>query len=296
MSHRFEPLAVRRVPRHRLPSWAAWLGLVAIASAVAYSLGGRLATAGVASAPVELEAQLEALQGALAAEQQARESLALELAALEAQTHALEAQLGVERRAAAPGSTARPEASAREPDGGVESAEALAPRAPLFDVDALVASCMSRRDAETLRARWERYELERLQLNDRAMRLGYFMRPRHGLEHAALDAAFREEVGDDGYDAFLRATGKPNRVAVREVLPSGAGRVAGFEVGDQFERYDGLPVFSNADLQLLTASGRLGETVDVEVVRGGHPLTLRAARGPLGVVLDGVVRAPEGGC
>jgi S1-C subfamily serine protease len=67
-------------------------------------------------------------------------------------------------------------------------------------------------------------------------------------------------------------------------------------VGDELVEYAGMRVFSTADLQLLTASGRLGETVSVDVVRGGQPLTLRAARGPLGIVLDAVRRAPEGGC
>ena len=155
---------------------------------------------------------------------------------------------------------------------------------------------MPRGEAEALRTRWERYELDRLELNDRAMRESFFMRPRHRNQHALLDAAFRRDVGDDGYDAFLRATGKPNRVTVREILPSGAGSAAGLEVGDEIERYAGVRVFSSSDLQMLTASGRLGETIDVEVLRGGEPLRLRAMRGPLGVVLEGVVRAPEGGC
>jgi S1-C subfamily serine protease len=68
------------------------------------------------------------------------------------------------------------------------------------------------------------------------------------------------------------------------------------DVGDELVQYAGVRVFSTADLQLLTASGRLGETVAVEVVRGGQPLSLRAVRGPLGIVLDPVQRAPEGGC
>jgi membrane-associated protease RseP (regulator of RpoE activity) len=168
---------------------------------------------------------------------------------------------------------------------------------PLFDVAALVAGgCMRRTDAETLRARWERYELDRLDVNDRAMRSSYFMTPRHRNEQAALEAAFRDELGEEGYDAYLRATGKPNRFALREVLAGGAGSAAGLEAGDELVRYDGVRVFSTADLQLLTSAGRPGELVALEVIRGGQPTTLRAARGPLGVVLEGVVRAPEAGC
>ena len=59
-----------------------------------------------------------------------------------------------------------------------------------------------------------------------------------------LDATFRNDLGDDGYDAYLRATGKPNRVSVRELLPTGAGSRAGLEVGDELVEYAGARVFS----------------------------------------------------
>jgi hypothetical protein len=62
------------------------------------------------------------------------------------------------------------------------------------------------------------------------------------------------------------------------------------------ERYAGARVFSPAELQVQTAAGRLGEMVEIEVLRGDEPVRLRAARGPLGVALEGVVETPEGGC
>jgi hypothetical protein len=234
---------------------------------------------------------IAALQDALAAERAARESLAADLAALRTELGELTARLGASAPAAETAASATP---APAPEPRAEATDT--PRAPLFDAEVLVASCMHRSDVERLRARWERYELDKLELNNRAMRESFFMKPRHGEERSALDAAFRNDVGDDGFDAYLRATGRPNRVAVREVLPAGAGNLAGLEVGDELVEYAGGRVFSAADLQLLTASGRLGETVSVDVVRGGLPLTLRAARGPLGIVLDAVRRAPEAGC
>jgi hypothetical protein len=296
MPHRSEPLAAAPGSGRGLARRGGWIALAAIAVGLAFWLGGRVAAParpGVAGTLLAGEASPAQLQAALAAERAARERLALELAELRERTDALAARLDAEPPVAPP--SAADAAEARERERTDAEAAAAAPRAPLFDVEALVAGCMDRGDAERLRARWERYELDRLQLNDRAMRESYFMHPRHRTEHAALDAAFRRDVGEDGYDAYLRATGKPNRVAVGEVLASGAGSAAGLEVGDELERYDGVRVFSSAELQQLTAAGRLGETVSLEVLRGGQPLTLRAARGPLGVVLEGAVRAPAGG-
>jgi hypothetical protein len=279
--------------------WHRIAAVAAMVAGLAFGLGwqlGRTAAQGAGAGSTQLEARLAALNEALAAERIAREALGLELAALRAQVD----EIAARRLAGAPGpaaAAAAAAASAAPAAAGQADGEATAaPPAPLFDVEALVTGCMNRRDAEALRARWERYELDVLELNDRAMRESFFMKPRHGRERFFLDAAFRNDLGDDGYDAYLRATGKPNRVAVRELLPTGEGAVAGLEVGDELAQYAGVRVFSTADLQLLTASGRLGETIAVEVVRGGQPLSLRAVRGPLGIVLDAVKRAPEGGC
>jgi len=298
MPQRVAPLSVAPL-RSRLALVTGGLALAAAVAASAFWLGGRLATRPpsppAVGAPPELAQRLASLEDALAGERAARESLAAELATLNARIATAREAPG--RAGADPAREPREEERAREPGGETESAAPLATAAPVFDVAALVAGgCMRRDDADALRARWERYQLDRLQMNDRAMRSGYFMTPRHRNEQAALEAAFRDELGEEGYDAYLRATGKPNRFALRELFLGGAGTAAGLEAGDELLRYDGVRVFSTADLQLLTSAGRPGELVPIEVIRGGQPLTLRAARGPLGVVLDGVVREPEGGC
>ena len=299
MSRRSQPIAVastRGPGRAGRGAWPRVAAVAALAAGLAFGLGwqlGRPASQSMDAAPAELEARLAALHDALAAERTAREALALELAALRAQLDEIAAQ----RLAGAAASAATADAAAAPAPTAQAGGEATAPPpARLFDLEALVAGCMHRSEAERLRARWERYELDKLDLNNRALREAFFMKPRHGEEQAALDAAFRNDLGDDGYDAYLRATGKPNRVSVREVLPAGAGSRAGLEVGDELVQYAGARVFSTADLQLLTASGRLGETISLDVVRGGQPLSLRAVRGPLGIVLGAVRRAPEGGC
>jgi hypothetical protein len=281
---------------HRVP----WLVLALAAIGLAFWLGSRArpTSPGVDRAPGELVQRVEELEGALELERAAREALAQELAELHLHTDMITEQLGFGL------GIGRSDAEAQlptdpGPQGTAEaasSAERPEAAAPLFDVESLVATCMPRSDAEALRARWERHELERIQLNDTARRENYFMRPRHRLEHLALEVAFRSEVGEADYDAYLRATGKPNRVEVKAVLPEGEGSAAGLEVGDELERYADVRVFSVGNLHGLTAAGRLGETVSVEILRDGQLLTLRIPRGPLGVVLEPMKKAPTGDC
>jgi hypothetical protein len=300
MSHPVAPRGGAK-PRVRLALLAAGLVLALTLAALASRLGGRPAalpaSAPADGAPAALAGRLAALEDGLAFERAARESLAAEVAELNARIQAALPEPGATERAGGAPAHAAAADEREEEARDDEPAAARTTAAPLFDVATLVAGgCMNRGEAEALRARWERFELERLEVNDRAMRGGYFMRPRHGQEQRALEAAFREELGDGGYDAYLRATGKPNRFTLREVLVGGAGNAAGLQTGDELVRYDGVRVFSTGDLQVLTSAGRPGELVPLEVIRGGQPLTLRAARGPLGVVLDGVVRPPEDGC
>ncbi|MEN8160685.1 MAG: PDZ domain-containing protein [Myxococcota bacterium] len=282
-------------PRHRV----AWVLLaLAVTGAALWLATRRAGPASPAADPhaSDLEERVEALQGALALERAAREALAQELAELQLRTEWIADALAADPGRRVADAEDASDVSAAERAARAARAESSEADAPLFDVEALVAGCMPRVDAEALRARWERHELDRIQLNDAARREGYFMRPRHRREHLALETALRGDLGEAGYDAYLRATGKPNRVEVKAVLPEGAGRAAGLEAGDELERYAGARVFTVGNLHGLTAGGRLGETVSVEVVRNGRPLTLRVPRGPLGIVLEPVTRAPPGDC
>jgi hypothetical protein len=164
---------------------------------------------------------------------------------------------------------------------------------PSFDAESLLAAGYPSREAERLRERWERLALDRLELNDRALREGWLLEPRLQEEHRALDAAFREEIGEEGYDAFLYATGQPNRVLVKEVIARSPASRAGVLPGDMIVSYDGSRTFVLRDLQLATAQGQRGELVRIEVVRDGQPLTLRVQRGPLGIILRGGAEPPR---
>jgi hypothetical protein len=247
----------------------------------------------------DLESSLASIRRELAEEQRARESLAREVAELRRRLEdaAEPAVAGESHRTAASriGNAEQTETSkalADEPSSAERSPAASPESSPVFDVEGLVAAGLAPGDAQALRERWERYELDKLELNDRAMRESFFMTPRHRNEHLALDLAFRSDIGDEGYDAYLFATGKPNRVVVREVIPDSAAAGAGLQRGDEILRYNEAIVFSPGELHLQTASGARGDLVPVQVLREGRLTTLRVEQGPLGVVLDAARRSP----
>ena len=163
-----------------------------------------------------------------------------------------------------------------------------------FDEQALIAAGMDGMLAGELKAFFERLELERLQLRDRAAREGWDRdRRRAGLE--ALDEreqGLRERLGEDGYDAYLYAAGRPNRVAVTSVLASAPAGQAGIQAGDYILRYDSERIYDWRDLRSATTAGNLSEMVEIEVERDGESLQFYLARGPLGVRMDSRSVAP----
>jgi len=244
---------------------------------------------------------LETLRAEVKIEREARVALAREVAELRARSESTTAAapgrsgVGSPPKLESVGST--PEvANARSemrPVTRAADSEAASEQRPAFDEEELVTAGFNRVDATHLRERWEKLMLEKLELNDRAMREGYFMTSRHGAESAAFDLSFRSEVGDAGYAAYLYATSQDNSVVVRGVLPNSAGRAAGLEMGDQIVRYDGSAIFTTPELQIQTSSGVRGESVEVDVLRNGRTISLRAPRGPLGVVTEAARRSPS---
>ena len=62
---------------------------------------------------------------------------------------------------------------------------------------------------------------------------------------------------------------------VADVLPNSPAGRAGFQRGDVIVKYDGHVVQENEDLPLMVAETEVGRTVDVDLTRGGKPLTLK---------------------
>jgi serine protease Do len=63
---------------------------------------------------------------------------------------------------------------------------------------------------------------------------------------------------------------------VADVLPESPAGKAGFQRGDVIVKYDGHPVMENEDLPLMVAETEVGKTVNVDVIREGKTVTLKA--------------------
>ena len=141
-------------------------------------------------------------------------------------------------------------------------------------------------DRESIRHLEAVTRVRAVELNDLARREGWINSPRFSEEMEALstfDNPIRDELGDDGYDRYLFAKGRPNRVVVGSVMETSQAQNAGFKPGDVIERYDGERVYSNLHLVRLRSSGELGTPIIVEITRDGQPMQITIPRGPMGM-------------
>jgi hypothetical protein len=214
-------------------------------------------------------------------------------AALEREIARLGAELAARDQAPpAPLAAGTPRAPDRAEPGASEStpAEAAAKsRSDAFDPARLERAGFSAGEVERFRARAAEIELDRLYLRDQAQREGWIGTPRFAEENERLEYALadlRSEFDEGLYDWMLFAEGRPNRIAVTEVLASSAADSAGLLPGDLIVRYDDRPVFSAGELGSATHAGQAGAPVAVELQRGGETLRVFLPRGPLGVKLE----------
>jgi hypothetical protein len=223
------------------------------------------ATDASAARIVTLRSELDDLRARLEAETAAREQLARRLRQL---------------------ANARPtgaDEAAGEPSADADRAAASGGPPPFFDGGALVALGVSQADVAWLHELHDDFEMQQLELADRATREGWFATPRYFQEHTQQLAALREELGDEVYDLVLYAAGENNRVIVGDVLQSSPAERAGLEPGDVVLGYDGRRIFNGTELRGATAEGERGELVAVDVLRDGRPRRIIVPRGPLGV-------------
>lgn len=93
----------------------------------------------------------------------------------------------------------------------------------------------------------------------------------------------RAELGDDDYERYLSANGRPTSVGVSSVIGSSPAQTAGLQAGDEITRYDGARVFSMTDITKATMAGEPGQNVVIDVVREGINIQIVMPRGPLGI-------------
>lgn len=232
-----------------------------------------------------LSAELAALRRDLEEEHRAREVLAERLAWLSARE-------GIAIPESPP---TAPDPFRPQSNDGVSkpatSAEALAdhrhagPRRdrPWFDRDVLGRAGISSSEIEEIERRWEGYEMDKLYLADQSKRDGTFQSAGYNEEVSSLRRELREDLGPEGYDALLYATGSNNRVVVRQVLENSPAGRAGLEAGDVIVRYSGQRVFRPDEFKRATTIGQFGTPVTLEVLRDGVLYRFSVPRGPLGI-------------
>lgn len=94
----------------------------------------------------------------------------------------------------------------------------------------------------------------------------------------------RTELGDEAYERYLDANGRPTSVRIANLIDNSPAAMAGLEAGDEIVSYNGQRVFDLGDLNAASVQGDLGESVLVEVIRDGSRIQLATERGPLGVI------------
>ncbi|MDP6979468.1 MAG: PDZ domain-containing protein [Myxococcota bacterium] len=164
---------------------------------------------------------------------------------------------------------------------------------PWFDRKALEAVGLPSSEISEIERRFERFEMDKLYFVDESKRNGTFRSAQYNRELKELTAELREDLGPSGYDAFLYATRRDNRVLIRQVLDNSPAGRAGLEDGDVVLRYAGERVFLPAEFQAATNRGTAGETVGIEVERNGHVHRSSVPRGPLGVRIGRVRKPPR---
>jgi uncharacterized coiled-coil protein SlyX len=239
--------------------------------------------------PADDPKRLAELETRLAREIRTRETLTARIGELDAELATLRSLIDQVASSATPESSGSP-----EPAGTDTSPEAEAAKtdAAGFDRERLTDVGVDPREIDRLQEIWETNQMARARLLNQALREGWFLEKRHQDELAALDAELHQELREEDLDRYLYAIGKPNRVQAQQVFSGSAASIAGIEPGDVILRYDDTRIFKPRDLLLATSSGRVGESVRVQVLRGDRRLTLYTERGPLGVMLRPVSRAP----
>lgn len=156
-----------------------------------------------------------------------------------------------------------------------------------FDRRPLRAAGLSEQEIDALYERWSEAEREIHLAIAENHAAGIRLRP----GPLSYDAALRESLDDDDFDAALYATGQQNRVLLREPADGGRLMADGLQPGDFIESYDGERIFRLVDLQLLMKETSEDESIPLVVRRGDEFIELMVpGRHPLGPKSPG--RAP----
>lgn len=231
-----------------------------------------------------IEQRLLALESAVSAEREARQLLEDELLALYEELDSLGAAVVDETDEAAAMSAAEARELIRQQQGLQNRVTADGRSQAERRVERLTTAGFSPARAEWIIQRESELRMEAMQARFEAMRTG---EPNNPILGANPDSMLRDEIGDSEYEMYLRANNRPVNVGVAAVFDSSPAQAAGLQPGDEITHYDGNRVFSGLDLTRQAIAGDAGETVVVNIVRGGIPMQVAIPRGPLGVNIGG---------
>ena len=227
-------------------------------------------------------ARLAAVEQALADEVEQRAVLETRVEELAAQLEALgQRPVFAGRPGAGPGGPPDPAQIAEARERFRRDAPANSEEAARRFSERLVAAGFAPDRADWVIRRTEELRMEALQAQYNAQRGGQAFDPRAG------EQSLRTELGDTDYERYLQADGRPTTIPVRDVLASSPAERSGLKAGDEIVGYAGKRVFDMRELNALTLEGTAGESVVVDVRRGGQNVQLVMPRGPLGVTGGG---------
>jgi hypothetical protein len=132
----------------------------------------------------------------------------------------------------------------------------------------------------------DRLAMERLDLQYRAQREGWLRTTeyREALsEMGNMKDKLIEDFGDSAYDRYLYASGRPNRLVVRDVYSDSPAASASLQPGDRVVEMDGERVYGEQDLRRIATRGSDGQIVPVTIERGDSRFEVYVPRGPLGI-------------
>ena len=251
----------------------------AVQSTSAAPSGERLAPAAVlADMDPEVAEILVRLEEALIAQAERTEALARKVEQLEVQRALLAEAVAGE----AAGSAAAPEDEAQDEDESPRSF--FGRRRDPVNVDRLVEAGMSRSEAAEIVAAVDQIAYERLQLRFEATRDGTLNSAEYREALADIPDVrqfVQDEYGDDAYDQYLYASGRPNRVIVTDVLQESPAQQLGLEAGDVLVALNDQRIYSSRDIMAIASES--SGSVPLTVQRGDQILRYYVEPGPLGV-------------
>lgn len=150
----------------------------------------------------------------------------------------------------------------------------------------LVSAGFSPAEAREINERLDSIAMERLNLRYEMAREGDSDRQGYRQSIANLPSTrefLQANYGDDAYDRYLYASGRSNRVVVRDVYRGSAADEIGLLPGDMVLAFDHRPVYSARDLMAIATNGNSGESIALTILRNGSQFELYLPRGPLGI-------------